>query len=375
MKNPLLYELRVLNGEQRGATSAVRPGDTLRIGREWSNDVVLQDAGDSAASLLLQEDGSLALGADGGDCSVDGAELASGEPVGVPLYTPFSVGGSQMAVGRIGASQWGALFDDEPVAAAAAPDEEPHADQPVAAAALPAATAAVVKEKPGLVKRLLTGGAALVAVSACALTMAWAMGPGTLKPAEQVQHLRQTLAHLGYGMLDAEFREGQLNVIGHLDTLAQRSQLERALTGQSPARIAVTVNEQVIAGVADVYRLNGISADVKGGGPGVVHVHTREADQAKLESVQARARRDVSGLSLLVANNDAPPLSPRPEATVTDPGKRVSAIVPGDPAYVVTADGTRYFEGAILPTGHRILAILSDRVQIERDGAASTLNF
>ena len=53
----------------------------------------------------------------------------------------------------------------------------------------------------------------------------------------------------------------------------------------------------------------------------------------------------------------------------------MAAIVPGDPAYVVTADGTRYFEGAMLPTGHRILAILSDRVQIERDGAASTLNF
>ena len=226
-----------------------------------------------------------------------------------------------------------------------------------------------------MVKRLLTGGAVLVAVSAGALTMAWAMGPGTLKPAEQVQHLRQTLAHLGYGMLDAERREGQLTVTGHLDTLAQRSQLERALAGQTPARIAVTVNEQVTAGVADVYRLNGIGADVKSGGPGVVHVHTREADQAKLERVQALARRDVSGLSLLVANNEVPPLSPRPEATVADPGKRVSAIVPGDPAYVVTADGTRYFEGAVLPTGHRILAILSDRVQIERDGATSTLNF
>ena len=67
--------------------------------------------------------------------------------------------------------------------------------------------------------------------------------------------------------------------------------------------------------------------------------------------------------------------SARAEATVSDPGKRVAAVVPGDPGYVVTVDGTRYFEGAMLPTGHRILAILSDRVQIERDGATSTLNF
>ena len=29
----------------------------------------------------------------------------------------------------------------------------------------------------------------------------------------------------------------------------------------------------------------------------------------------------------------------------------------------------------MLPTGHRILSILSDRVQIERDGVPGTLNF
>lgn len=367
MTSTLLYELRVLSGAQRGAASAMRPGDTVRIGREWSNDVVLQDAGESAASLLLHEDGSLALGTEGEGCSVDGVALCDDSAMPVAMYTPFTVGGTRMAVGRVGAPQWAALFDGAPHDDAPAGAMEPHPD--AAAASVP------LRKRTGTVHRLLTGGAALLAVSACALTMAWAMGPGTLKPAEQVEHLRQTLAHLGFGMLNAEHRDGQLMVTGHLDSVAQRSRLEQALAGQSPARIAVVVNEQITASVADVYRLNRISADVKSGGPGVVHVHTREADHAQLERVQAVARRDVAGLSQLVASNDAPPVQPRPEATVTDPGKRVAAIVPGEPAYVVTADGTRYFQGAVLPTGHRILAILSDRVQIERDGATSTLNF
>ena len=367
MKPSLLYELRVLNGEQRGASSAVHPGDALRIGREWSNDVVVQGAGHSAANLLLQADGSLALGVDAGDCSVNGAAVPAGEPVTVGLYTPFMVGDTCMAVGRVGAPQWATLFDDGP--AEAAPEAEALA--PIEITPAPATK----RLRGGWAQRLLTGGAALVAVSACALTMAWAMGPGTLKPAEQVQHMRQTLAHLGYGMLDAEYRDGQLVVTGHLDTLAQRSKLEQALASQSQARVAVTVNEQVTAAVAEVYRLNGLSAEVKSTGPGVVQVHTREANQAELERVQALAKRDVAGLSLIVASNDAPPTAPRANATVTDPGKRVAAIVPGEPAYVVTADGTRYFEGAVLPTGHRVLAILSDRVQIELDGTTSTLNF
>lgn len=365
MKPTLLYELRVLSGEQRGAVSAVRLGDTLRIGRDWSNDVVLQDAGDSAARLQLHGDGSLALDVEGGDCRIDGSVMTAGQPAVIALYTPFTVGDTRLAVGRVGAPQWAMLFDDE-VSAPAEP-------APVAEASVSAAVPAW--RRAGLVSRLLTGGAALVALSAGALTLAWAMGHGTVAPAEQVQHLRQTLTHLGFGMLDAEYRDGQLTVVGHLDTQAQRSRLEQLLAGQSPARVAVWVNEQLTSNVADVYRLNGISADVRSGGPGVVHVQTREADTDKLAHVQALARRDVPGLAQLVAANDAPPASPKPEAAINDPGKRVAAIVPGDPAYVVTADGTRYFEGAILPTGHRILAILSDRVQIERDGQASTLNF
>ncbi|QTD45499.1 SctD/MshK family protein [Ottowia testudinis] len=371
MKPTVLYELRVLNGEQRGASSAVRPGDMLRIGQDWSNDVVLQGAAGSAARLVLTDDGALGLHVDGGACALDGTPLPVGEPATLALYTPFTVGDTRMAVGRIGAPQWAALFGEE----ASAPAEAEGASGATAAPAPAAMASAMARRRGGWVPRLLASGAALVAISAGALTLAWAMGPATLSPPEQAQHLRQTLVHLGFGVLDVEHRNGQLLVTGHLQTQAERTRLEQALASQTPARVAVWVNEQITASVAEVYRLNGINAEVQSSGPGVVQVSTKEADADKLKDVQAKARRDVPGLVQLVATNDAPPAPPRPEAMITDPGKRVAAIVPGDPAYVVTADGTRYFEGAMLPTGHRILAILSDRVQIERDGTASTLNF
>ena len=66
-------------------------------------------------------------------------------------------------------------------------------------------------------------------------------------------------------------------------------------------------------------------------------------------------------------------------AVVDDPGKRVAAIVSGNPPevppYLVTADGTRYFEGALLPTGHRIAAIGQHEVLLEKDGARTPLVF
>ncbi|MBI3101594.1 MAG: hypothetical protein HYY98_08595 [Burkholderiales bacterium] len=367
MDSSKMYELRVLSGEQRGAATAVRPGDQLRIGHGWSNDVVLQD-GNGCATLVWAGNGSLVLSAAEGECGIAGDVLAPGEDSELALYTPFTVGGARMAVGRIGAPQWACLFEETPQAAAesATPDDASQAAQ---------AAGAPAPARRSWTSRLLISGAALVGVSAGTLTLAWAMGPAALSAPEQAVHLRQALNHLGYASLNVESRDGQLLVTGHLDTQAQRSRLEKALADQSPARVAVWVNEQVSAGVADVFRLNGIAADVRASGPGVVRVHTREADVKQLEHVRDIARRDVPGLKQLVAVNDQPPALPQQGATITDPGKRVAAIVPGDPAYIVTADGTRYFEGAMLPSGHRIVAILPDKVQMERDGVGSVLAF
>lgn len=377
--NPL-YELRVLSGEQRGAASSVRAGDTLRLGQDWANDVVLQQAGRSVATLFFREDGALLLKADDAGCSVGEEALPEGGESTVQLYKPFSVGDVQLAIGCVGAPQWASLFAENnaahPASMAVSAGKEAEAAEVETRSDISPSFMEHLRSRGGWVKRLAAGGAGLVGISACALTLAWAMGPASLSPSERTGYLRQTLAHLGFGALDVDYRNGQLVIVGHLGTQAQKVKLEQALEGQNPVpRLAVWIDEQVAASVADVYRLNGISADVKPGAPGVVHVHTKEGNLEKLKQVQARARRDVPGLNQIVSDNDAPVVAARPEATTADPGKRIAAIVPGDPAYVVTADGTRYFEGAMLPTGHRILAIMADRVQIERDGSSSTLNF
>jgi type III secretion protein D len=104
-------------------------------------------------------------------------------------------------------------------------------------------------------------------------------------------------------------------------------------------------------------------------------VHAHEADADALARATATARRDVAGLRELVVDNE--PTTPPPQNTpvADDPGKRVAAIVPGDSPYVVTADGTRYFVGALLPTGHRVEAIEAHRVVLTRDGRQSQLDF
>jgi type III secretion protein D len=75
-----------------------------------------------------------------------------------------------------------------------------------------------------------------------------------------------------------------------------------------------------------------------------------------------------------VRNTATPAPKPLPPVPA-DPGKRIASLVPGDTAYLVTADGARYFVGSMLPSGHRITAIGAQSVTLEHDGRESSLNF
>src|SRR5690606_14051290 len=100
-----------------------------------------------------------------------------------------------------------------------------------------------------------------------------------------------------------------------------------------------------------------------------------ERDAAKLARAEEVVRRDVRGLEALSVRNTAGPAAPPAPPVSNDPGKRIASLVAGASAYLVTVDGARYFVGAMLPTGHRIVAIEKTAVALERDGQKTSLKF
>ena len=73
--------------------------------------------------------------------------------------------------------------------------------------------------------------------------------------------------------------------------------------------------------------------------------------------------------------NTAKPTPPPAAPLSDDPGKRIASLVPGEPAYLVTADGSRYFVGALLPSGHRVTQIAKGSLTLELNGQQLILNF
>ena len=169
--------------------------------------------------------------------------------------------------------------------------------------------------------------------------------------------------------------DGRLTLRGRLATQVQRAQLDAWLAERRMAPVVeVWVDEAIARDVTEVFRVNGVrcarSWPVPAASPPRPWSPMPTSSSAPTDVV----RRDVRGLQTLDVHNSAKPLPPPAPPVSDDPGKRIASLVPGDPAYLVTADGSRYFVGAVLPTGHRITQIDKSRVTLERTARRRRLN-
>lgn len=356
----MTLELHVLEGEQQGARTVLPQGQRVIVGGAFDGDVVLRGAGVQGQRIALTADGqALQLQVIEGEAEAAGQRLSAGQSASLPLDTPVSVGGSRIGIVR--------------VAEAAAADEDRPAfeDTAPAVALLPRSAARVWS------RRLAGGGAALAAVSIGVLAFAYSVAPQPPTPQQQARRTEALLHGAGLQRLAVTAAgTGELRIDGYLETAAQRARAEQIVAAEGLVpRWQVFVNEQVASAVQDVFRTHGVAARVEAVGPGAMRVDTTVADPRVLESIRSSARRDVPGLAALELRNDPQPANTGPVAAIEDPGKRVASIVPGDPPYVVTVDGTRYFEGALLPTGHRIAGIEEHRVVLDINGVRTALVF
>lgn len=183
--------------------------------------------------------------------------------------------------------------------------------------------------------------------------------------------------------------EGVLTVLGlamvvggaalawHGGTMHQASR-QAALNAAPPARSAAATTatpQEQQAAVMDVLRLHGIKARATWSPDGELVLQTQERDAARVHAAAAAARRDVARLPGLRVDNQPPVVATAaPTPPAEDPAKRLVAVVDNsDSPYFITADGARYFSGALLPSGHRVVEIAERSVTVERDGLRTQL--
>jgi type III secretion protein D len=353
-------ELRVLSGPQAGARAPLGIADVcvLAAGAQADDaDIVLRDDGSPPVRVRIAAGAGMALlDVLDGPVMLGTQPLSPGESHAWPMHAPLRVGSSVVAYGLAAAEAWPseAASDGMPM------DEPAPADMPHAEARKP--------------KRRSAGWMVALCLIA-GVGSAAAFGASRLLAPTPVSAPQATLAELlrdsDFATLEAtQDASGRPELRGRLATLAQRTQLDAWLAAHHQ-----TPMMNVVVDVTDVFRVHGVAVQAKVQRAGHVLAEAAEPDAALLARAEDVVRRDVRGLANLKVVNTAPPAAPPPPPPMPDdPGKRIASVVPGDPAFIVTVDGARYFVGAMLPSGHRITAIAGQRVSLERDGKSSTLN-
>jgi type III secretion protein D len=354
------YALEVLAGEQAGARTALPAGLSVTVGSAVDGDVVLRGAAGRRVAIAVQA-GALSVSVLEGSVETEAGTLQAGQAATLALGVPLVLGDARFAVlpARTAAPPTG---DAVPPAAA-------QASAPASAPPSTPMSSPRVSPRASWPRRLATAGGSVAAVSIGVLAFAYSAAPSGPTPEQRATRAEAVLRGAGLQKLS-------VRIDGYLETNAQRVKAEQVLADEAiGARWQVFVNEQVAAAVQDVFRVNGVQARVEAVGPGAVRVSAQTADGHLLDTLRGIAKRDVPGLAAIDVRNDPAPVAAAAAPAIDDPGKRVSSVVPGDPAYVVTADGTRYFQGALLPTGHRIAGIEERRVVLELNGVQTPLVF
>lgn len=360
-------ELRVLEGPQGGARAPLATGTPCVLAAEPDGagdgaDIVLREDKVSPARVRVRADlPQASIEVLSGQVELGDKTLAAGEQAAWDMHTPLKVGSSVVAFGRACVDDW----SSDP-----APETQASAETP--AAAVPKVPlrrrAEVWLAGMGTCVLIACAGALWMARVAAAPSETPAINPG----AALIAALRAS----DFAQLDANTAaDGRITLRGRLSTQVQRAQLDAWLAERGFApKIEVWVDEAVAHDVTEVFRVNGVAVRTLVAGAGRIAAEAVEPDTDKLNRAAEVVRRDVRGLQALDVRNSAKPARPPAPPVSDDPGKRIASLVPGEPAFLVTADGSRYFVGAMLPTGHRITQIDKSRVTLELHGQTSTLD-
>lgn len=393
-------ELRVVDGPQRQARAPLPRGIACVLAADSdrqavANILLREDRLPPAAVRITAQDEAALVEVLHGEVGLGGQVHAAGAITPWGRHQRLHIGSAVVAFGRACEDHW-PLFDQPGAggSAAGSPEDAGEDEAGAGPAAVPgtppAATATVSSARRGAWYRqaeawLVGTGALVLLMCAAALQVTAgtarasvrvpaAGAPGLEGPS---QALAESLAAAGFAGLRVETgADGVPRIVGRLATDAQRARLAAWVSAQPRAlSLDVRVDEALAREVAEVFRIQGVPVRAAAIGPGRVQVQAQEADAARLARAQEAVRRDVRGLDTLELANQPPPAPKPAPPVVDDPGKRIAALVPGEMAHVVTADGSRYFVGAQLPSGHRITQVSAQALQLERDGELSIVGF
>ncbi len=370
------FVLRVYGGRLDGAQFRLPPGRLLTLGHGLDNDIVLRGARTRGSRIELQaEEGHLRLKLLTGEAHLLGQTLEPHKAIVLPAFVPLMLGEYSFAVGAADHPRWG---EAEELAGQLVPLEP--AAVPVTGEPLAAQERA--RNRAYSLTRYLPAWAkhpAAMIVPAMGLAMLLALAPlhdfatRGLRGPEQAE---AALLANGYpGVKVALDPTGGFLVfsgaVASEDDLARLREMAAAEFPQ--ARLDVDTNAALARAATDILAAEGIDAQARPERLGTVVIESEYLPLDRQAELTERLTADLPALQRarfeLTGRRGASDLA----YFFNSEKYGLATYVNGNPGYLVTADGSHWFDGAILPTGHEILSIRNGSVTLSRNGLVERL--
>jgi type III secretion protein D len=356
--------LKLLSGRLSGKAYPLDGRDRVSIGHGLANDVVLRGAGtrDCAIELELNPD-TARLRVLQGQIELLGRTLGAGEQAVLPAYLPFRLGEYLVAHGAPVSPRWedATKIADTPCGVAVGPLQAPR---------LLDRLTDMARAQLGRIDRKV---ARLALGAGCAglLCVAAAEPLGTIMRGRggDVATLQRETRQAGFdGVTVGEAADGTLTVRGVVRDEPELARLRAlALLHGDGVVVDAQTGPQLASAATDILQSKGVAARVSPAQPGALVVRAGYMPADRQAIVKADLQKDlpaVRQVGFRVDDSlDASPL----QAFFTQSGAGLASIV-ADPAHIITADGSHWFPGATLPTGHHLVSVTPDAVTFEKDG-------
>jgi type III secretion protein D len=387
--------LRVIGGRQAGAEYRLAHGITASIGHGFQHDIVLRVPAARDCSLRLDVEGAMAtLHVVAGAVLLLGRPVAAGQAAQLPFYVPVTVGDASFAIGDPASDRWQEATDLSQ--ARMTPDHNVTGDGNSSDPLVPMSDGpkdGIAEQMNGamqiVAQRLAPVSAALAidrrwpvyaVIAATVLLALLLFNPLSNWVGQQyfgAAAAQTMLQKSGFADLDvSETADGNLLIKGLVRNDAQLTRLRGLVSEQRPGAIFdVTTMDGLASGVTDMLVAQGIDAEARPGRGKTLIIASEYLPGDRQTELAAQIRKDTPVLSRIVFNIDPERGEPMLQYFFSSDKYGIASFVDGDPSYISTADGTRWFKGGAVPTGHVITEIGNGRVRFERDGNIEELTF
>lgn len=363
MEQNIFPEIVVIAGEQAGARTRLKDNTTLTLSNKIDTDIVLRDPqiGNTRLKIITQHLKPSIEVIDGA-VKVDNKVIEQGSRIRLPDYTKVEIGETAFVTARMNHASWEEISN-------------------LASINMPQAA---TKSNPAHRYRwhnniFLSLLALITVLTVIATTVTNTMESSEMISMSNRENIHSLLIENGYESLQVDEQNDYYVIHGFVMTYNERAQLENLIDEHSvPAKLYLEVGDQLAIEVRELYRINGIEVSTKASAAGKVTVAVKSPVSSELERVKEMALNEITHLHALeieyaVSEDGTQIIGTDMKFNAAD--KRITMVVDGDPAYIMTSDQSKYYIGAMLPTGHKIIDIIDQQVVLEKQGKQKTLIF